>query len=103
MLPVHWAASDGKVSSIRFFLDKRLDINAQDSNGCTPVIIATQHEMTNCIIYLIKNGADLTIRDTNGDTALHWAAYRGHAESLGLLAFALPHCVNLEDNFGQVL
>jgi ankyrin repeat protein len=102
MLPIHWAASEGKISSIRFLLDKRQDINAQDGNGCTPVVIATQHNNAACVIYLIKNGADMTLRDSNGDTALHWAAYKGYIEMVGLLTYFMPHEVDSDDVFGQV-
>ena len=48
MLPIHWAASDGKIASIRFLLDRRQDINAQDCNGCTPLVIAAQHNQAAC-------------------------------------------------------
>lgn len=102
MLPIHWAASDGKISSLRFLIDKRQDINAQDGNGCSPVIIATQHNHPTCVIFLIKNGADTTLRDGNGDTALHWAAYKGFVEMVGLLTYCMPHFLNSDDTFGQV-
>ena len=102
MMPIHWAASDGKISSLSFFLERRQDINAQDANGCTPVIIAAQHNQLDCVIYLIKNGADTTLRDTNGDNALHWGAYKGYVEMVGLLTYLLPHELDSEDIFGQV-
>jgi ankyrin repeat protein len=101
MMPIHWAASDGKIASLIFLLEKRQDINAQDGNGCTPVVIAAQHNQLECVIYLIKNGADTTLRDMNGDNALHWGAYKGFVEMVGLLTFLIPHEVNTEDNFGQ--
>lgn len=120
MLPIHWAASDGKISSIRFLLDKRQNINAQDGNGCTPVVIATQHNHAACVAFLVKNGADMTLSDSNGehylcvhhcynylypsllgDNALHWAAYKGHVELIGLLSYCLPHLVDIGDTFGQ--
>jgi hypothetical protein len=101
MKPVHWAASDGKLSSVKFFFDNRFDINAQDSNGCTPVIIATQYNRIATVIFLIKNGADLTLKDANGDTALHWAAYKGHEEMCGLLLHFAPRDLEEVDIYGQ--
>jgi len=101
MLPIHWAASDGKIASIRFLLERRQDINAQDSNGCTPVVIAAQHNQAGCVIFLVKNGCDLQLRDSNGDTALHWAAYKGHLELVGLLSYLSPETVNVIDYYGQ--
>jgi ankyrin repeat protein len=66
MFPIHWAASDGKISSIRFFLENNQDINVQDANGCTPLIVAAQHNHINCVVFLIENGADISISDSNG-------------------------------------
>ena len=103
MMPIHWAASDGKIASLRFLLERRVDINAQDANGCTPLVIAVQHNQLDCVVYLIKNGADTTLRDENGDSALHWAAYKGYVEMVGLLTFLIPHEIDTDDAFGQVV
>ena len=102
MSPIHWAASEGKIGSIRFLLDKRVDINCQDSYGCTPLIIAAQHNQATCVAFLSKNGADMTLYDHNGDNALHWAAYTGQMEVVGLLVYLMPQSINAEDSFGQV-
>jgi ankyrin repeat protein len=101
MSPVHWAASEGKIAALRFFLERRQDMNCQDGNGCSPVIVAAQHNMADSVAFLARNGADLTVRDGNGDTALHWAAYTGQLEVLGLLCYLMPHDLNSEDNYGQ--
>jgi ankyrin repeat protein len=102
MRPIHWAASDGRMKSLKFLLDHRCDINAQDGNGCSPVIIAAQYGRVEAIVYLVKNGADLNQRDMNGDTALHWAAYKGYEEAAGVLMHFVPQFKDLPDNFGQV-
>ena len=102
MRPIHWAASDGKLKSVKFLLDNRQDINAQDGNGCSPVIIAAQYGRTEMIVYLVKNGADVNQRDVNGDTALHWAAYKGFEEVAGVLMHLTPQFKDMPDNFGQV-
>jgi len=102
MLPIHWAASDGRIAILQFLLERRQDINAHDANGCSPLIVATQHNQFGAIIFLIKNSADVTQRDSNGDCALHWAAYKGLLESLSLLVTYMPLEINRGDNFGQV-
>eukprot|EP01038_Epipyxis_sp_PR26KG_P007129 gene7129-9728_t len=101
MYPIHWAASDGKIVSLRFFLDRRVDISAQDANGYTPVVIATQYNQINSVIFLVKCGADLTLKDTNGDSPLHWAAYKGFEEMAGLLLYLLPTELENIDVYGQ--
>lgn len=101
MLPIHWAASDGKLSTLKFLLDHRCDINALDGNGCTPAIVAAQHEEATCVIFLVQNGADLTLTDNNGDTALHWSCYKGFIELTGLCSYLCPQTMEKEDNYGQ--
>jgi ankyrin repeat protein len=102
MMPIHWAASDGKIGALRFLLSERgVDINAQDGNRCTAVIIAAQHDQAAAVAFLVKNGADMGICDKNGDTALHWAAYKGLVEIVGLLAYSCPQTLEKDDVFGQ--
>jgi hypothetical protein len=101
MYPIHWAASDGKISSLKFLIDNQVDINALDSNGCTPLTIATQHQQTHAAIWLIKNGADMDIGDMNGDTAMHWAAYKGFIDLIGVFHYLRPQLSVSLDNFGQ--
>ena len=102
MLPIHWAASDGKIGVLRYILSHRQDLNAVDSNGCSPIVIATQYNQVQVVVFLLESGADLSLRDNNGDTALHWAAYKGHNEMIALLAQRMPQEINSSDVFGQV-
>lgn len=102
MLPIHWAASEGKIIPLKYLIEHRQDINALDANGCSPLLVATQHNESAAIIFLIKNHADVTQRDKHGDSALHWAAYKGFVELVALLAHEIPLEINREDDFGQV-
>lgn len=101
MRPIHWGASEGKISTMRFLLENHVDLNSQDSHGCTPVIIAAQHNQIACVIFLMKNGANMDIHDINGDSTAHWAAYKGYNELLGLLAYLRPQDLTLGDTYGQ--
>lgn len=44
----------------------------------------------------------MTLRDNNGDGALHWAAYKGFEELCGMLIHCFPQELNSADTFGQV-
>jgi len=48
-----------------------------DHKGCTPLIVAAQYGQTMLTGYLIGKGAKLFVTDKEGDTALHWAAFKG--------------------------
>ncbi len=103
MMPIHWAASDGKILAIKFFLDMRQDINSQDLNGCTPIIIAAQHNQIATVIYLLKCNADVTLKDNFGDGLMHWCGYKGNVELMALLAHTVPSEIENSDCYGQVI
>lgn len=86
---------------MRYILRHRQDLNVADANGCSPIIIAAQYNQSNAVVFLLQSGADLSLRDNNGDTALHWAAYKGYVELIGLLAHRMPQEINSPDIFGQ--
>eukprot|EP01035_Chromulina_nebulosa_P020159 gene20159-26172_t len=101
MLPIHWAASDGKISILRYLINHTNDMNALDGCGCSPLLIATQHNQINAVIFLTRNGCDATLKDDNGDSCLHWAAYKGLVELTAYLIQLVPYELNNPDNFGQ--
>ena len=102
LLPIHWAAAEGKMDAVGFFLDIGQDINTQDSNGCTPSVIAVQFNQVDTLIYLARRNADLTMVDHNSDHCLHWAAYKGYDELIELVLYFIPQELNTCDTFGQV-
>jgi len=62
---------------VLFRLQLGVSIEVADVKGCTPLIIASQYGRTMLVGYLIGKGASLTVTDREGDTALHWAAFKG--------------------------
>lgn len=60
-----------------FILQLGVSIDVVDNKGCTPLIIAAQYGHTMLAGYLIGKGAQLFFTDKEGDTALHWAAFKG--------------------------
>lgn len=76
MSPLHWAASQGQKEGIKYMLDHGADINAQASNGYTPLMYAANH--LEAVEILLKNGADFSIAtESDGTTALMIAAHGG--------------------------
>lgn len=80
---VHLAAEGGSLEFVSYMLDTvKLDINAKDHSGSTALHGATAFEKTTIITLLLEKGADHTLCDDKGWSALHHAANR---DSAGLL------------------
>ena len=65
---------------------------------CVCLQAANGHD--DCVDELIRHGADLTLRDNMGRTAVHMAAMCGHMGLLSYLLAAGPPTESLEDNRG---
>nr|CAI5827871.1 unnamed protein product [Callosobruchus analis] len=55
---------------------------------------------TGAAAFLLGMGAANDLADVNGDTALHWAAYKGHADLIRLLMYSGAN-LQRPDHFGS--
>lgn len=55
--------------------------------GCTALVIAAQYGFVELMVFLSNHGCDLGAVDKIGDSALHWAAYKGESGLLKLILF----------------
>ncbi|KAF4912607.1 Ankyrin-3 [Colletotrichum fructicola] len=75
----HSAARTGSVETVGVVLDKLYDeslIDAADSKGMTPLLLAASLGHAEVCEFLIRRGADLTATDESGHSALHHAAIK---------------------------
>ena len=74
-----------------------MSVDVTDNKSCTPLIVACQYGQTMLAGYLMGKSAQLLLADREGDTALHWAAFKGVLSAAKLQAFLClimkPICV----------
>ena len=97
---LHWTAVRGYVPALETLLRAGADLNAADSRGYTVCHVAAQYGHTAILYHLaMKWGADTDGCDGDGRTPLHWAAYKGFADTVRLL-LVMGSRATLPDNEG---
>lgn len=83
---LHSAARYGSQDAADYLLAKGVDVNVRCAGPFgTPLTIAAANGQTALARLLLDKGADINFRTDDGATALHDAAFRGHAETVELL------------------
>ena len=93
--PLHYAAADGDTSQVEKLLRtgllrKAADPNALDDNGWSPLHFAAQAQSAPVTAALLQAGADVSLRDSFGNTPLFRAvsSFRGDGSVIQLLRSA---------------
>ncbi|MEM8993300.1 MAG: ankyrin repeat domain-containing protein [Acidobacteriota bacterium] len=91
-LAEHLARSWPSQATCAALLGAGADLEAPDSYGATPLMVAVGHGADALVGWLLERGADLHAEDEHGDTPLREAVERGHVEIAERLlrAGALP-------------
>jgi ankyrin repeat protein len=83
---LHWAAVRGSLPVIETLLRSDADIEIKDNRGYTACHVAAQYGQTAALYHLaLKWGIDVDAPDNDGRTPIHWAAYKGFADTIRLL------------------
>jgi ankyrin repeat protein len=84
--PLILACGDGLCNIVKYLLiNMNAEPNSQNKTGFAPLHAASRGGHDAIVLYLLENGADLSIEDENGWTSLHFAAQQGHATTCSLL------------------
>ncbi|PRQ24131.1 putative protein S-acyltransferase [Rosa chinensis] len=85
---LHWAAVQGAIAAADVLLQNGARVEAADVNGYRAVHVAAQYGQTSFLNHIIaKYHADFDAPDNEGRSPLHWAAYKGFADTVRLLLF----------------
>jgi len=89
---LHTAAATGDVTALRQALAAGAAINAQDANGATPLLIATERNHIDAARVLIDAGADVNIQNQMRNSPYLYAGARGLND---ILRMTLSHGAKL--------
>ena len=82
---LHEAARDGNIDAVEVLLKKDLDINIEDENGETALMLASQNGHHQIVELLLKEHANINQQNENEWTALMIASHNGHHQVVELL------------------
>ncbi|EEZ97316.2 histone-lysine N-methyltransferase EHMT2 [Tribolium castaneum] len=98
---LHIAAEKGNVSIVHMLVVAGTQTDVYDKDQNTPLMAAVMAANNETVRYLIKTGADIHLKGTDGMTALHLAAKCGNLHACQLLVDNSPRkAVNCQDDGG---
>nr|WP_315848292.1 ankyrin repeat domain-containing protein [uncultured Rhodoferax sp.] len=84
--PLHYAATESHVPVMQLLLDQHAYIDATSPNGSTPLMMAAMYGNASAVKMLLEAGADPTIKNDLGLTAIDFAERVKKTDSTTIIA-----------------
>lgn len=84
--PLHYAATNAHVPVMRLLLEHHAYIDAESPNGTTPLMMAAHYGSPEAVKLLLEAGADPTLKNKLGLTALDFAQRANRQDAAELIA-----------------
>ena len=84
---LHYAAENGTLEIVEALLSAGANPDVTGGEGAPPIMLAVNSVNYDVVEHLINAKCDVnsSFKNSSCDTALHWAAFRGHNEGVALL------------------
>jgi uncharacterized protein len=87
--PLHYAATNGHLDIMEVLFANNAYIDAESPNGTTPLMMAAQYGTADAVRRLLEEGADPTLKNQVGLTAIDFAYRANRTEAADLIANAI--------------
>lgn len=87
--PLHYAATGGHLEIMQILLDEHAFIDAESPNRTTPLMMAAEYGSPQAVKLLLEAGADPTLRNELGLSALDFAHRANRHDAAGLITAAI--------------
>ncbi|HWI82962.1 ankyrin repeat domain-containing protein [Ramlibacter sp.] len=86
---LHYAATGGHLAIMALLLEHHAYIDAESPNGTTPLMMAAHYGSTEAVKLLLNEGADATLKNQQGLTAIDFAHRANRGDAADLIAQAI--------------
>ena len=93
-----WAVHDNNRVVTAYLLKAGVDVNSQNNNLSTPVLLAAASGYTEMVRFLVEQGADLTIRDEYGYRPYTAARSNGQMKTAAFIKSIEPEITEAEQD-----
>ena len=87
--PLHYAATSGHLATMDLLLDEHAYIDAPSPNGTTPLMMAAHYGTAPAVKLLLDAGADPTLKNEQGLSAIDFAQRVSRTEAVDLISAAI--------------
>jgi uncharacterized protein len=84
--PLHYAATNSHIAVIRLLLEQHAYIDAASPNGSTPLMMAAMYGNASAVKLLLESGADPSLKNDLGLTAIDFAQRVKKVDSVEIIA-----------------
>jgi ankyrin repeat protein len=84
--PLHYAATNGHLAVMQLLIDENAYLDAESPNGSTPLMMAAHYGTPSAVKLLLESGADPTLKNSLGLSAIDFAHQANRLESAAIIS-----------------